>query len=172
LWRKLVPDKQHSLEQFAYRVQAPVDAVKSAAISVAIVLVSSWGLSLVDVVPPPPPIGHFKQSLFGSLFPMAIMMTLMTTLMGVRGTVKKRIAGTVVPPLDPGVRWFKPALAAAILRAFAAFGLISMFGLITHYKWPQAAVSVPAAVLVVAVVAAALGYVESVAAVLKTRDLE
>jgi len=47
-----------------------------------------------------------------------------------------------------------------------------MFGLITHYKWPQAAVSVPAAVLVVAVVAAALGYVESVAAVLKTRDLE
>jgi len=168
----LVPENQYSLERFAYRKQAPVDALKSAAISIAIVLVSSRGLSVVDVVPPPPPIGHFSHSLFGSLFPMSIMMTLMTTLMGVRGTVKKRIAGTVVPPLDPAVRWFKPALAAAILRAFAAFGLISMFGLITHYKWPQAAVSVPVAAVVVAVVAAALGYAESVAAVLKTRDLE
>jgi hypothetical protein len=170
--RKLVPDNQYSLERFAYGKQAPVDAVKSAAISIVIVLVSSRGLGFVDVVPQPPPIGHFNHSLFGSLFPMAIMMTLMTTLMGVKVTVKKRIAGTVVPPLDPGVRWFKPALAAAILRAFAAFGLISVFGLITHYQWPQATVSVPVAVLVVAVVAAGLGYAESVAAVLKTRDIE
>jgi hypothetical protein len=165
------PDKPYSLEQFAYRKQGPVDAVKNIVINVAIVLVSSWGLGSVDVVPQPPPAGSFRHSLFGSLFPMAVMMTMMTTLMGVRITVKKRIAGEVIPRLDPGVRWFKSALAAAILRSFAAFGLISMFGLITHYQWPQATISVPVAVVVVAVVAAVLAYIESVAAALKTRDI-
>ena len=160
-----------SLEQFAYRKQAPVDAVVNIVINVVIVLLSTWGLASVYVVPPPPPTGSFTQSLFGSLFPMAIIATMMTTLMGVRGTVNKRIAGDVTPPLPPGVGWFKTALAAAIFRSLAVFGLFSMFGLITHYAAPQAMVSVPVAAIVVAVVAAVLGYAESVAAVLKTRDL-
>jgi hypothetical protein len=169
--RSLVPGQPYSLEQFAYRKQAPVDVVVNIVINVVIVLASTWGLSAVHVVPQPPPAGAFTQSLFGSLFPMAIIMTMITTVAGVGGTVKKRIAGTVTPPLPAGVRWFKPALAAAIFRSFAAFGLISMFGLIIHGVWPLAIISVPQAALIVAGVAAALAYVESVAAVLKTRDL-
>lgn len=166
-----MPNKTYSLEQFAYRKQAPVDAIKNTVINVVIVLVSLWGLGSVDVVPQPPPTGSFKHSLFGSLFPMAIMMTMITTIMGVRVTVKKRIAGEVTPSLNPGVRWFKSTLATAILRTFAAFGLISMFGLIVHYEWPQATISVKLAAVVVAALAAMLAYVESVAAVLKTRDI-
>jgi len=166
-----MPDAKYSLEQFAYRKQAPVDAIKNIAINVLIMSVGLWGLGSVDVVPQPPPIGHFRHSLFGSLFPMAIMMTMMTTIMGVRTAVKNRIAGTVIPPLAPTVRWFKFAVETAVLRAFAAFGLISMFGLIIHYKWPLATISVRLAAVVVAVVAAVLGYIESVAAVLRTRDI-
>ena len=126
---------------------------------------------MVYVVPQPPPVGSFGQSLFGSLFHMAIIMTMITTIVGVRTTVKKRIAGEVLPPLDPGVRWLKPAVGAAIFRTFAAFGLVSMFGLIIHGVWPLATMSVRLAPVVVAVVAAVAAYIESVAAVLKTRDL-
>ena len=46
-----------------------------------------------------------------------------------------------------------------------------MFGLIVHYEWPQATISVKLAAVVVAVLAAMLAYIESVAAVLKTRDI-
>lgn len=163
--------KQYQLEQFAYQKQAPVDAIINTVINVIIVLVSLWGLGSVHVVPPPPPVGSFSHSLFGSLFPMAIIMTLIVTIMGVRITVKKRIAEEVTPPLNPDVRWFKPALATGILHALAAFGFISMFGLIIHYKWPLATISVPLATAVVAAVAATLAYVESVAAVLRTRHI-
>jgi hypothetical protein len=164
-------EERYSLEQFAYRIQAPMDAIINTVINVIIVLVSLWGMGSVHVVPPPPPVGSFSHSLFGSLFPMAIIMTLMVTIMGVRITVKRRIAGEVTPPLDPDVRWFKPALATGILHALAAFGLISMFGLIIHYKWPLATISVPLAAVIVAAVAATLAYVESVAAVLRTRHI-
>lgn len=164
-------EKRYSLEQFAYRKQAPVDAIINTVINVIIVLVSLWGLGSVHVVPQPPPVGSFSLSLFGSLFPMAIIMTLMVTIMGVKIAVKKRIAGEVTPPLDPGVRWFKPALATGVLHALAAFGFISMFGLIIHYLWPLATISVPLATVVVAVVAAILAYIESVAAVLRTRNI-
>ena len=102
-----MPNKTCSLEQFAYRKQAPGDAIKNTVINVVMVLVSLWGLGSVDVVPQPPPTGSFRHSLFGSLFPMAIMMTMITTINGVRVTVKKRIAGEVTPSLNPGVRWFK-----------------------------------------------------------------
>jgi len=166
-----MPDKKYSLEEFAYRKQAPVDTVVNIVINVVIVVVSLWGLGTVDVVPQPPPRGTFGHSLFGSLFPMAVIMTMITTVMGVKTTVKKRIAGEVTPPLNANVRWFKPAFAAAVLRTFAAFGLISMFGLIVHYEWPLATISVRWAALVVAAVAAVLAYIESVAAVLKTRDM-
>ncbi len=166
-----MPSRQYSLEQFAYRKQAPTDVVTNIIINVVIVLVSTWGLSAIHVVPQPPPTGSFTHSLFGSLFPMAIIMTMMTTVLGVRVTVKKRMTGAVTPPLAPGVRWFGTALATAILHSFAAFGLISMCGLIIHYAWPLATISIPAAAMIVAVVAAVLGYVESVAAVLKTRDM-
>jgi hypothetical protein len=171
LGEKLVPNKTYSLEQFAYRKQAPVDAITNIVINVVILLVGLWGLDFVDVVPQPPPTGSFTHSLFGSLFPMAIMTTMITTIMGVRVTVKKRIAGEVTPSLNPDVRWFKATLGTAILRAFAAFGLVSMFGLIVHYESPQATISVRLAAVVVAGLAAMLAYVESVAAVLKTRDL-
>jgi hypothetical protein len=166
-----MPKKQYQLEQFAYQKQAPVDAIINTVINVIIVLVSLWGLGSVPVVPPPPPVGSFSHSLFGSLFPMAIIMTLMVTIMGVRITVKKRIAGEVTPPLNPDVRWFKPALATGILHALAAFGFISMFGLIIHYNWPLATISIPLATAVVAAVAATLAYAESVAAVLRTRHI-
>ena len=159
--------KTYALEQFAYRKQAPVDAIRSIVISVVMVLVSLRRLESVYVMPPPT---GFGQSLFGSLFPMTIMSTMMTTIMGVRATVKKRIAGEVTPPLDPGVRWLKSAFATAVVQAFAALGVISTFGLLTHYNWPLATISVQRAAVVVAVVAAVLGYVESVAAALKTRD--
>jgi hypothetical protein len=164
-----VPTKPYSLEQFAYRKQAPMDAITSIVINVVIVVVSLWRLDSVYVMPPPTGFGH---SLFGSLFPMAIMSTIMTTVMGVRVTVNKRIAGEVVPPLDSNVRWFKPAFATAVIRAFAALGVISTFGLLTHYNWPLATISVQLAAVVVAGVAAVLGYVESVAAVLQTRDFD
>jgi len=166
-----MPGKKYSLEEFAYRKQAPADVVVNVLINVVIVLVSLWGLGTVDVVPQPPPRGTFGHSLFGSLFPMAIIMTMITTVMGVKATVKKRITGEVTPPLDPHVRWFKPALSTAVLRSFAAFGLISMFGLIIHYAWPLATISVKLAAIVVATVAAVLAYIESVAAVLRTRDI-
>ena len=166
-----MPGQTYSLEQFAYRKQAPVDVVINIVINVVIVLLSTWGLSAVYVVPQPPPVGSFTHSLFGSLFPMAIIMTMITTVAGVGGTVKKRIAGTVSPPLPPGVQWFKPALGAAIFRSFAAFGLVSMFGLIVHGVWPLAMVSLRQPALILAGVAAVLPYIESVAAVLKTRDL-
>jgi hypothetical protein len=162
-----VPNEKYSLEQFAYRKQAPLDAIVNIVINVLIVVVSLRGLGSVYVMPPPLGVGH---SLFGSLFPMVMMMTMITTIMGVRVTVKKRIAGEVTPPLDPNVRWFKSAVATAILRAFAAFGFISTLGLIAHYGWPQSTISVQGAVFVVAVVAAVFGYIESVAAALKTRD--
>lgn len=165
--RKLVPTKTYSLEQFAYRQQALVGAIVSTVVSVVIVLVSLRRLDSVHIMPPPTGSGH---SLFGSLFPMAVMSTLMTTIMGVRGTVAKRIAGAVTPPLAPGVRWFKPAFATAVVHAFAALGVISTFGLITHYNWPLATISVSRAAGVVAIVAAVLGYVQAVAAALKTRD--
>lgn len=166
-----MPTKPYSLEQFAYRRQAPLDAIKSTLLSLTIVLVSLWGLGSVDVVPQPPPIGRFRHSLFGSLFPMAIMMTMMTTIMGVRVAVRKRVAGEVTPPLTPGIQWFRFAFPVAIVRMFAAFGLVSMFGLIIHYEWPRARISVQLAAVVVAAVAAVLAYIESVAAVLKTRDM-
>jgi hypothetical protein len=166
-----MPNKPYPLEQFAYRKQAPLDAIINTVINVIIVLVSLWGLGTVHVVPPPPPAGSFSHSLFGSLFPMAVIMTLMTTIMGVRITVKRRIAGEVTPPLDPAVRWFRPALATGVLHALAAFGLISVFGLIIHYKWPLAMISVPLAAVVVAAVAAVLAYIGSVAAVLATRSM-
>jgi hypothetical protein len=166
-----MPNEPVSLEQFAYRKQAPVDVVINVIINVAIAMKSLWGLGSIAVVPQPPPTGSFSQSLFGSLFPMAIIMTMFTTMLGVRTTVQKRIKGEVRPGLDPNVRWFKPALATAVLRSFAAFGLISLFGLITHYTAPLATVSVQMAWVIVGVLAAVLAYIESVAAVLKTRDL-
>jgi hypothetical protein len=166
-----VPGTPISLEQFAYRKQAPVDVVTNIVINVVIALLSTRGLESVYVVPQPPPAGSFGQSLFGSLFPMAIIMTMITTIVGVRTTVKKRIAGEVLPPLDPGVQWVKPALGTAIFRTLAAFGLVSMFGLIIHAVAPLAMISVRVAPVVVAVVAAVAAYIESVAAVLKTRDL-
>ena len=164
-------EKQHSLETFAYRKQAPVDAVINSVLNTVITLVGLWGMDSVHVVPPPPPVGSFTLSLFGSLFPMAIIMTLVVTIMGVRTTVKKRIGGEVTPQLDPKVRWFKTALATGIFRALAAFGFFSIFALIIHYKWPLATISVPLAVAIVAMVAATLAYVGSVAAVLRTRQL-
>jgi hypothetical protein len=166
-----MPNEKYSLEEFAYKKQAPVDVVVNVVINVVIVIVSLRGLGTVDIVPQPPPQGTFGHSLFGSLFPMAIIMTMITTVLGVKVTVQKRIAGAVTPPLKPGVRWFKTALSTAIFRSFAAFGLISMFGLIVHAKWPLSTISVQMAAVVVAVVAAILAYIESVAAVLKTRDI-
>jgi hypothetical protein len=166
-----MPENQYSLEGFAYRKQAPVDAVINAVLNTIITLLGLWGMGSVHVVPPPPPVGSFTHSLFGSLFPMAIIMTLVVTIVGVRTTVKKRIAGEVSPRLDPKVRWFKPALATGILHALAAFGFFSIFALIIHYKWPLATISVPLAAAVVAAVAAILAYIESVAAVLRTRQL-
>ena len=166
-----MPKKQYSLEQFAYRRQAPMDAIMNTAFNVVLVVASLWGLDSVNVVPPPPREGSFSHSLFGTLLPMAIVMTMVITIVGVRVTVKKRIAGDVHPPLEPGVRWFRHAFTAAIFRAFAAFGLVSMFGLIIHYAWPLATMSVPLAAVVVGVVAAVLAYVESVGAVLKTRAI-
>src|SRR5262249_47295149 len=140
-------------------------------INVVIVVVGLRDLGSVAVVPQPPPAGSFSHSLFGSLFPMAIIMTMITTVLGVRVAVQKRIAGEVTPPLPAGVQWFKSALGTAIFRSFAAFGLISMFGLIVHAEWPLAMISVRLAVVIVAAVAAVLAYIESVAAVLKTRDI-
>jgi hypothetical protein len=166
-----MPDKKYSLEQFAYRKQAPADVITNIVINSVVAVVGLWGLGTVDVVPQPPPYGSFKQSLFGTLFPMVIILTMITTIMGIRVTVKKRIAGQVAPPLEPSVRWFKFALQTALLRAFAAFGFISMFGLIIHYAWPTATISVPLATVVVAAVAAVLAYIQSAAAVLRTREI-
>jgi len=160
-----------SLEAFAYKKQAPVDALINAVLNTAITLGGLKGLDVVHVVPQPPPTGSFSHSLFGSLFPMAIIMTFVVTLVGVRMTVKKRVAGEVVPGLPAGVTWFKGAVGTAALRAFAAFGVISMFGLVVHYQWPAATVSVTAAAVIVAMVAAVLAYIESVGAVLGTRRL-
>jgi hypothetical protein len=163
-----VPTKTEALEQFAYRKLAPVSAIKSTVISVVMVLLALRRLDSVYVMPPPTGYG---QSLFGSLFPMTVMLTMMTTVMGIREIVKKRIAGEVTPPLAPGVRWLKPAVARAVLQAFAALGVVSTLGLMTHYSWPLATISVRQALLVVAIAAAVLGYVQAVAAALKTRDL-
>ena len=161
-------NSKYSLEQFAYRKQAPTGAIMSTLVSVVVAVVSLRNASSVYIALPPA--GISGQSLFGSLLPMAIMLTLMTTIMGVLVTVKKRIAGEVVPALDPNVRWFKFALATAVPRAFTAFGVVSMFGLIVHSGWPLATVSVQLALFVVGVVAAGLGYIQSAAASLKTRD--
>jgi len=161
-----VPTKQYSLERFAYQKQAPVDAIVNIVINVVIVLLTLRNLNSVYVMPPPAGDG---PSLFGSLFPVAVMTTMITTIMGVRGTVSKRIAGEVVPPLAPGVKWFRPAFSAGLLRAFAALGVISTFGLITHNNWPQATISVQSAVITVGVVSAVLAYIESVAAAFTTR---
>jgi hypothetical protein len=166
-----MPENQYSLETFAYRKQAPVDALINAALNTVIALLGLWGMESVHVVPPPPPVGSFTHSLFGSLFPMAIIMTLVVTIVGVRTAVKKRIGGEVTPRLHPKVRWFKSALATGILHALAAFGFFSIFALFIHYEWPLATISVPLAAVIVAVVAATLAYIESVAAVLKTQQL-
>ena len=166
-----MPKVSWSLEAFAYKKLAPVDALINAVLNTAITLGGLRGLDTVPVVPPPPPIGSFSHSLFGSLFPMAIIMTFVVTVVGVRMTVKKRIAGEVEPGLPIGVPWLKETLGTAVLRALAAFGLFSICGLIIHYNWPLARVSVVEAAVIVAVVAAVLAYIESVAAVLKTRQL-
>jgi hypothetical protein len=165
--KKLVPTRRYSLERFAYQKQAPVDTIVNIVINVVIMLVVVRGLDSVYVMPPPTGEG---TSLFGSLFPVAVMTTMITTIMGVRNTVSKRVAGEVDPPLAPGVRWFRPAFAAGLLRSFAALGVISTFGLITHSNWPQATISVQSAVITVGVIAAVLAYIESVAAAFKTRD--
>lgn len=162
-----MPTKPYSLERFAYQKQAPVDTVVNIVINVVIVLVTLRKLDSVYVMPPPTGEG---QSLFGSLFPVAVMTTMITTIMGVRNTVSKRIAGEVVPPLKAGVQWFRPAFGAGLLRAFAALGVISTFGLITHSNWPQVTISVQSAVITVGVIAGVLAYIESVAAAFKTRE--
>ena len=164
--RNLAPPKTLSLRQFAYRKQAPLGAIACTVINLVIVLVNLRRLDAVYVMPPP---AGFGPSLFGSLFPMAIMSSMMTTVMGVRVTVAKRVAGEVTPPLAPGVAWLKPALATAVERGFAVFGLISAIGLFIHYTAPQVTISVPAAVAVVVLLAAIVGYVETIAAALKTR---
>ena len=158
--------KQISLERYAYQKQAPIDTIVNIVINVVIVLVILRQLDSVYIMPPPAGDG---PSLFGSLFPAAVMTTMITTILGVRNTVSKRIAGEVVPPLAPGVRWFRPAFGAGLLRAFAALGVISTFGLITHNNWPQATISVQGAVITVGVISGVLAYIESVAAAFTTR---
>jgi hypothetical protein len=154
------------IREFAFRKQAPIDAVVNAALdgTVTYVLLSDYA----DIPILSQPGGDFTHSLMGSLVAPAIIIAFVISLLTSRTTIKKRIKGEVTPPLDPGVSWSKRAwqwgLSRAVLNVFVVYGL---GGLILQVS-PDLRVSRAAAATIVFFMAGVLAYVESASGVLRT----
>ena len=112
---------------------------------------------------------HWNQSLIGALIPRAVLVSLLVTAVTVWATVKSRAAGAVHPPIDAGVPWFGRTLKVGLTRAVYGFLLVLAIALLLRALLPTYT-AIPSAwvTVLVAVFAAAIAYVMSYTAVLKT----
>ena len=155
-----------SIREFAFKKQAPTDAVVNAALNGAVTYVLLAGYADVPILSQPG--GDFSHSLMGTLVAPAIMIAFVISLLTTRATIIKRIKGEVTPALDAGVSWSKHAwkwgLSRAVLNLFVVYGLGAMILQVS----PDLRISRITAAVIVAVMAAVLAYIESASAVLRT----
>lgn len=162
--------KTLTLKEFAFKKQAPTDALTNAVLNGVMTYFLLSGVTDIPVISPPG--SQFSHSVLGTLVMPAIVIAFAISLMTSRTAVKKRIKGEITPPLDAGVPWVKGALklgiARAVLNVFIVYGLGGMLMQIS----PDMRMSRLAAAMIVFIVAGLLAYTESTFAVLKTPNAQ
>jgi len=112
---------------------------------------------------------YWKQSLIGALIPRAVLISLLVTFMTVWATVKSRAAGSVSPPIDPGVPWVGGTLKVGLTRSVYGLLLVLAIALVLRALLPNyTAVPVRWVVVVVALFADGIACLMSYTAVLKS----
>jgi len=154
-----------SLRQFAEK-RAATGAVTAGLVNAVVVYLSLSGLAEVPIFALVA--DHWKQSLIGALVPRAVLISLLVTIMTVWATVKSRAAGTVHPPIGPGVPWFGRTLKISLTRSVYGLLLVLAIALILRALLPTYT-SVPSTwvVLLVALFAAGIAYLMSYTAVMR-----
>jgi hypothetical protein len=159
-----------TIKEFAYKKQAPTDAVVNGILNGGLTFFLLSGYSTVPVLSAPG--GEFTHSLLGSLVMPAIVIAFVISMMTSKTTIKKRIKGDVTPPLKEGVVWtrkaWKRGIRNAIINIFVVYGV---GGMILQFS-PDIQIPRLGAALIVFVVAAVIAYIESVSAILNTPDAD
>jgi hypothetical protein len=112
---------------------------------------------------------HWKQSLIGALIPRAVLISLLVTIVTVWATVRSRAAGSVHPPIDPGVSWLGRTVKVGLTRSVYGFLLVLAIALVLRALLPTYT-AIPSiwVVVLVALFAAGIAYLMSYTAVLRT----
>jgi hypothetical protein len=158
-------DRRLSLRQFAEK-RAATGAVTAGLVNALVVHLSLSGLSEVPIFALVAE--HWKQSLIGALVPRAVLISLLVTIMTVWATIKSRSAGSVHPPIDPGVPWFGNTLTIGLTRSAYGLVLVLSIAVILRALLPTYT-SVPSAwvTVLVALFAAGIAYLMSYTAVMR-----
>ena len=155
-----------TIKDFAYKVQGPIDASINAVLNGVLTYFMLSGFSEIPVFSAPG--GDFAHSLLGTLVPPAVMIAFIVSMMTTNATIKKRIKGDVLPPLEASVKWksktFKRGALRAIVNVLVVYGI---GGIIVQFS-PDITISRIGAALIVAVIAALIAYIDSVSAIFRT----
>jgi hypothetical protein len=162
-------DSQLSLRQFAEK-RAATGAVTAGLVNALVVHLSLSGLSEVPIFALVAE--HWKQSLVGALVPRAVLISLLVTIMTVWATVKSRAAGTVHPPIEPGVPWLGRTLKVGLTRSVYGLLLVLAIALVLRALLPTYT-SVPSTwvTVLVGLFAAGIAYLMSYTAVMRVAQL-
>jgi len=157
-----------SLVEFAFKRQAPMDAAGNAVINAVVTWFMLSGAASVPVISPPG--SKFAMSLLGTLAPPAVVIAFVISIMTTKTAIKKRVTGKVLPPLKEGTPWLGNALKWGVIRAVINILVVYGVGGIIIEFAPDIQVPRLAAAVIVGVIAAALAYLESATAVLRTPE--
>jgi hypothetical protein len=163
---KTTSDSRISIRRFAEK-RAATAAVVAGLLNALIIHLSLSGLSKVPIFALAAQ--NWKQSLIGALIPRAALISMLVTLVTVWATVRSHAAGKLRAPLEAGSPWVGKTLTIGLTRSIYATLFVLAIALVLRALLPTyTAVSTVWVKVFVTLFAAAIAYVMSYRAVLKT----